>query len=426
SSSVSFSNSDFLVQANIATDNDQQDLSSDLASTQCQIGFNDGMLAGTISADQAYDAFVFYLVPSNLATITTVNVADLIVGPDSMAPSVSPLGLSMPTMPASFHMEQYPALASLYGFTDASLSHSTRTDASRLAKDQSIDTDYALQINAEITSSLDSLDMHLEAAPSLEPMPEQQQQQQTVTKDPTGATWEALVARISNDLGSEHLASLFETLKGVFPGSSTLMTPLATSKITATNRDRLIPHNRQQPRPHDHSTTPDVNGTSFLYSLLEWRLDQQATRGSNAIADALKSIQRTWYLSSDQVRGGLDGVSEAQMMFPAPDHWRIEAKGVDTDDGTSTPKTFKDFSSARQACMCAIGYDTSPFMKCNPLCPPNNMDLITRAFDDLAAAYCKPDGSGPLNSSSSSASSISCLHLASVAAAIVISAVALA
>ncbi|KAF9982292.1 hypothetical protein BGZ75_006330, partial [Mortierella antarctica] len=140
----------------------------------CQIGF-DGMLAGTISADQAYDESVFYLAPSNLATITTVNVADLIVGPDSMAPS----------------------------------------DASRLAEDESIDTDYALQKNAEITNSLDSLDMHLEAAPLLKPMSEQQQQQQTVAEDPNKRRMEeAFVERISNDLGSEHMAGLFKSLKG--------------------------------------------------------------------------------------------------------------------------------------------------------------------------------------------------------------------
>ncbi|KAF9921384.1 hypothetical protein BGZ67_000535 [Mortierella alpina] len=144
SSSATFSISDFLVPGlqtrtwedwqvadelnPFATDMDQQDPSSDLASMPFQVG-HDGMLAGTmwdssaalgLSADLAYDEFVFDLSPSNFATPATVNVADLIVGPDSMAPSVSPLDLAMPTMPTSFHMEQDSALANLYGFTDPS------------------------------------------------------------------------------------------------------------------------------------------------------------------------------------------------------------------------------------------------------------------------------------------------------------------
>ncbi|KAF9987411.1 hypothetical protein BGZ75_000624 [Mortierella antarctica] len=230
---------------------DQQDPSSDLASMPFQVG-HDGMLAGTmwdssaalgLSADLAYDEFVFDLSPSNFATPATVNVADLIVGPDSMAPSVSPLDLAMPTMPTSFHMEQDLALANLYGFTDPLLSFTsdsgsdlsdaesssdeeedetddddqdqTLQDASRLAEDESIDTDHALQKNAEIAMSLESLEIPLVVAPSLEAMPELQQQQQTVAEDPNKRRMEeALVARISNDLGPEHMAGLFEILKG--------------------------------------------------------------------------------------------------------------------------------------------------------------------------------------------------------------------
>ncbi|KAF9939730.1 hypothetical protein BGZ67_008962 [Mortierella alpina] len=45
-------------------------------------------------------------------------------------------------------------------------------------------------------------------------MPEQQQHQQTIAEDPNKHRMEEpLVARISNDLGSEHLAGLFEILK---------------------------------------------------------------------------------------------------------------------------------------------------------------------------------------------------------------------
>ncbi|CAO3566308.1 unnamed protein product [Mortierella alpina] len=270
--SASFSISDFLVPGlqtrtwedwqvadelnPFAAEMDRQDLSSDLASAQFQIGL-DRMLVGTmwdssaalgLSTDQAYDEFVFDLAPSNFVTPATVNIADLIVGPDSMAPSVSLLDLAMPTMPASFHMEQDLALADLYGFTDPSLSlHSDSgsdlsdaesssddeddnddetdsedqdqplQDASRLTVNEFIDADCAVQC-AETTVSLDSLDMPPVTAPSLGPMPEQQQQQQqqqSAAEDPNKRRMEeALVARISNDLGPEHMAGLFEILKG--------------------------------------------------------------------------------------------------------------------------------------------------------------------------------------------------------------------
>ncbi|KAF9961616.1 hypothetical protein BGZ70_008243 [Mortierella alpina] len=263
--SASFSISDFLVPGlqtrtwedwqvadelnPFVSDMDRQDVSSDLASMQFQMGL-DGMLAGTmwdssaalgLSTDQAYDEFVFDLAPSNFETPATVNIADLIVGPDSMAPSVSPLDLAMPTMPASFHMEQDLALADLYGFTDSSLSsnsdsgsdlsdaepssdeeedetddgdqNQTLQDDPRLAVNGSVDTDPTVQKCAKTTMSLDSLDMPHVTDPSLGPMPEQQQQ--TAAEDPNKRRMEeALVARISNDLGPEHMAGLFEILKG--------------------------------------------------------------------------------------------------------------------------------------------------------------------------------------------------------------------
>ncbi|KAF9572732.1 hypothetical protein EC968_009547 [Mortierella alpina] len=270
--SASFSISDFLVpglqtraweDCQVAdelnpfmTNMDRQDLSSDLALMQFQTG-RDGMLTGTmwdpsatlgLSTDQAYDELVFNLAPSNFATPATVNIADLIVGPDSMAPSVSPLDLAMPAMPASFHMEQDLALAHLYGFTDQLHPYSsdsgsdsgsdlsdaesssdehddesdddeqnqTLQDASRLAEDEAMDTYNAMQKETEINLCPDSHNVAHAAAPLLEPMPDQKQklQQEIVAEDPNKRRMEeALVARISNDLGPEHMAGLFEILK---------------------------------------------------------------------------------------------------------------------------------------------------------------------------------------------------------------------
>ncbi|KAF9389789.1 hypothetical protein CPB97_010619 [Podila verticillata] len=99
-----------------------------------------------------------------------------------------------------------------------------------------------------------------------------------------------------------------------------------------------------------------------------------------------------------------------------------QCKGFDTSK--ATPKSFSDYSSSDQACLCAIGHDASPFMKCDPLCPRGNMENIATDSAALAAVYCKPDGNVSL--SSNSASSTSSSHLVSAAAAIVLSAIALA
>ncbi len=103
-----------------------------------------------------------------------------------------------------------------------------------------------------------------------------------------------------------------------------------------------------------------------------------------------------------------------------------QCKGV--DGFRSNPKTFSDYSSAEQACLCAVGHDASPFMKCDPLCPPGNMEQVALDSAALAAIYCKPDGSGPLGSTSGSTSGSSApsSHFVSAAAAaIVLSAAAL-
>ncbi|CAO3564363.1 unnamed protein product [Mortierella alpina] len=104
-----------------------------------------------------------------------------------------------------------------------------------------------------------------------------------------------------------------------------------------------------------------------------------------------------------------------------------KCKGVDNQP---TPEKISDLSSSAQACMCAIAYDASPFKKCDPLCPPGNMDKVASDAAAFGTVYCKPDGSGPLSSLSSSAassrSSSESSHLISAAAAaIVLSAAAM-
>ncbi|KAG0026378.1 hypothetical protein BGZ81_006418 [Podila clonocystis] len=72
--------------------------------------------ASGIPMDQAYDELVFDLTPSNFQTPTTVNIADLIAGPDVLTPtSVSPLDLTFPMNQSNY---QDLALANLYGFTE--------------------------------------------------------------------------------------------------------------------------------------------------------------------------------------------------------------------------------------------------------------------------------------------------------------------
>ncbi|KAG0359675.1 hypothetical protein BG005_000393, partial [Podila minutissima] len=99
-----------------------------------------------------------------------------------------------------------------------------------------------------------------------------------------------------------------------------------------------------------------------------------------------------------------------------------QCKGVEFS--SATPKSFSDYSSSEQACLCAIAHDSSPFMKCDPLCPRGNMEKIATDSAAIGAIYCKPDGTGSLSSSSVSPTSSS--YLVSAAAAIVLSAVALA
>ncbi|CAO3566488.1 unnamed protein product [Mortierella alpina] len=199
----------------------------------------DGLVGNTpvwdnsaVPVDQAYDELVFDLSPSAFETPTTVNVADLIVGPDSMAAaagasSVSPLDLSM----SSVSTYQDLALANLYGFTEPSTAFESDSgsdseedeDEDEEDEDEEEDQENVLGDNIEqasmeavtepITAQLPALGAEAMAVDT--EISQQAASPVSKPEDPNKRRMEeALVARISNDLGPEHMAGLFEILKG--------------------------------------------------------------------------------------------------------------------------------------------------------------------------------------------------------------------
>ncbi|KAF8947025.1 hypothetical protein BGZ47_010555 [Haplosporangium gracile] len=200
---------------------DTQDFSSDLNENPFQFGL-DGLMGNApiwdnnaIPADQAYDEFVFDLAPSAFETPATVNVADLIVGPNSSASSasaVSPMDLSMP----SVDMYQNLALANLYGFTDPTTGSDSGSD-SEVDEDASSDSDQ--DEISKVTAVLMAAKFAVDAQPTV-PIVQRQQTMAPVAatvkrEDPNKRRMEeALVARINNDLGPEHMAGLFKILNG--------------------------------------------------------------------------------------------------------------------------------------------------------------------------------------------------------------------
>ncbi|KAF9934313.1 hypothetical protein FBU30_002452 [Linnemannia zychae] len=238
-----------------ATTADAQTYSANL--TPFQFGLNGMMMddatwdptattvAGGIPADMAYDEFVFDLPPTDYSN-ATVNVADLIVGPDSMASStvVSPRDLQMPL---SHDPYEDLALADFYGFTEHdhtadiydSDSGSDLSDVDSLSDDDDDDDDNDIEEendnnaankadeketfdnakdNDQLTvpeSALGSEDStnilaFSTAAPEL-PI----RQAPAVKEDPHKRRMEeVLVGRINNDLGPEHMPGLFKILKG--------------------------------------------------------------------------------------------------------------------------------------------------------------------------------------------------------------------
>ncbi|KAF9904054.1 hypothetical protein BX616_001410 [Lobosporangium transversale] len=274
SSTGSFSISDFLVsglqskawedwQLNdelnlFATGMDSQDFTSDLAALP--FGFEpDSMwdtttgatnVATDFPADQAYDEFVFDLGPSNFAVPETVNVADLIVGPNSMAPTVPSLELVSPSMPTNFNDYEDLALANLYGFTehDDDLSSSDSDLGSDLSEASSSDdegddedegdmedelnSEESIVVDDQLASDLtrnsnsqslflddrDSNAAHVMSPATVDTLQDQvtqQMPQRSVVENLNKRRMEELLAiRISNDLGPEHMAGLLRILKG--------------------------------------------------------------------------------------------------------------------------------------------------------------------------------------------------------------------
>ncbi|KAG0338031.1 hypothetical protein BG004_007390 [Podila humilis] len=218
-------------------------------------GSGSGSASG-LPMDQAYDEFVFDLNPSNFQTPATVNIADLIAGPDAPT-SVSPLDLSFPINHNNY---QDLALANLYGFTEQdddlnSLDLSdSGSDLSEVDSDLSSDGEENENENEDMDMNMDQ-DEDRENEISEQAKTQQQESRDNPAKSqqpslvsiasdlvPVPAAHEAtvaaaasrvakpvnsiedvnkrrmeeaLVSRIGNDLGPEHMAGLFRILKGM-------------------------------------------------------------------------------------------------------------------------------------------------------------------------------------------------------------------
>ncbi|KAG0027475.1 hypothetical protein BGZ82_008962 [Podila clonocystis] len=208
---------------------DTQDFSSDLDSP-FQFGFEgvgDSHIWGNsmIPADQAYDELVFDLAPSAFAPPTTVNVADLIVGPNSTAPSVSPSELSLPVPLPDTNNYHDLALASLYGFTEPSNdlagSDSEMEEDLESSDDDEEDSDEDAELQAALLATAKEASLLERSRELTSTVPETVEEVEEVApipivpEDPNKRRMEeALVARISNDLGPEHMSGLFKILKG--------------------------------------------------------------------------------------------------------------------------------------------------------------------------------------------------------------------
>lgn len=211
-------------------DNDTQDFSSDLNSMPFQ--FCDGLVGdspiwGNSMNPDAYDEFVFDLAPSAFAPPTTINVADLIVGPNSAAPSVSPSELSLPPLPDTNNYQDL-ALASLYGFTEPSNDLASDSEADEdSASDDDEDSDEDAELQAALLATAKEVSLLERSRELTSTIPETVEEIAEVEEveevhpipvapeDPNKRRMEeALVARISNDLGPEHMSGLFKILKG--------------------------------------------------------------------------------------------------------------------------------------------------------------------------------------------------------------------
>ncbi|KAG0316314.1 hypothetical protein BG000_004908, partial [Podila horticola] len=174
--------------------------------------------ASSLPMDQAYDEFVFDLTPSNFQTPTTVNIADLIVGPDALTPtSVSPLDLSYPMSQNNY---QDLALANLYGFTEPEDVQDNFSDSgsdlSEADSDLSSDDDEDEDEEMEVSEKARDIEMEMvKESLVIETLVQEAPRAKPTIEDANKRRMEeALVARISNDLGDEHMPGLFQILKG--------------------------------------------------------------------------------------------------------------------------------------------------------------------------------------------------------------------
>ncbi|KAG0263164.1 hypothetical protein BGZ95_003874 [Linnemannia exigua] len=226
-----------------ATTADAQTYSANLAPMSFQFGL-DGMMMGDatwdaatagLPSDMTYDEFVFELSPSHFSTPATINVADLIVGPESVTSStvVSPRDLQMPLSHTTF---EDLAMADFYGFTehdDAGVfdsdSGSDLSDVDSLSDDDDEDDDDDEKAEEEVVATnktnnlapisesvVDLEDATYTLALSAASTPQfASQQTRIMIEDPNKRRMEeALVARINNDLGPEHMSGLFKILRG--------------------------------------------------------------------------------------------------------------------------------------------------------------------------------------------------------------------
>ncbi|KAI1316206.1 hypothetical protein EDD11_010316 [Mortierella claussenii] len=275
-----FSISDFLVPALQTKVWDDWQAADDFTALDLQTfpfdvsplhGFMDGLIGNThldwehsgLSADQAYDEFVFDLTPSAFdSNPTTVNVADLIVGPHSLTASPESGAISPRDLELDIRQSTYEdlALANLYGFTEGSSAFDSSLES---CSDSGSDSDGSLGesnsesevisddedeviketkkaavvmtetpiVNAIVTAATPSSELTARVmiasdAPSISlpaadenhrqlQLQQLQQSEKMRPEDPNKRRMEeVLAARISNDLGPEHMSGLFLILKG--------------------------------------------------------------------------------------------------------------------------------------------------------------------------------------------------------------------
>ncbi|KAG0369725.1 hypothetical protein BGZ54_009072 [Gamsiella multidivaricata] len=245
---LTFSISDFLVPASaFETQNDLHHTTAN--GMPFHLGLDSVLGSSLVSwdnddlpEDQAYDEFVFDLPPSAFEP-PTVNVADLIVGPHSVAGSTSVSPLELLAFPNE-EDERYRELmlANLYGFTEPATGSEGESSSSESEEDDAEDSDdeddedeghdgekdvaeepvldIAAVTVADAEQEVLPSDIESETMIIMGINPKKAATAPVMTavskpEDPNKRRMEeSLAARISNDLGPEHMAGLFKILKG--------------------------------------------------------------------------------------------------------------------------------------------------------------------------------------------------------------------